>query len=94
MPKVKYNSNTCYALSTASKILALETYVIRYWGTAGLITLNKNRAGKIFFTHTDIKKLLFIKQCLREDRLTIEGTKLLTDKWKDNEETQTDLEFT
>jgi DNA-binding transcriptional MerR regulator len=79
MPKVQYNPRIHYSLSVVSKLVGLETYVIRYWGTEGLIVLNKNRVDRIFFTQNDIKKVLFIKKCLRDDKLIIAQTKLLTD---------------
>ena len=93
MPAVIYNSKIHYTLKNTSQILGVEGYVIRYWGTEGLIVINKNRSGRLFFTHSDIKKLLFIKKCLRDDRLTIAETKKLTDTWKEKDEEQTNLEF-
>ena len=93
MPKVEYNSKIHYTLKNVSQIAGLETYVIRYWRTEGLITLNSNRAGRLFCTKSDIKKILFVKKCLRDDRLTIAQTKLLTDAWKEKDEDQIDIEF-
>jgi DNA-binding transcriptional MerR regulator len=93
MPKVVYNSKIHYSLKSVSQIAGLEAYVIRYWQVEGLITLNKNRAGNLFFTHEDVKKVLFIKKCLRDDRLTIAETKLLAETWRESEESQTEIEF-
>ena len=93
MSKVQYNSKIHYSLSVVGKLVGLETYVIRYWGTEGLIVLNKSITGRIFFTNSDVKKILFIKKCLRDDRLTIAQTRLLTDKWKEKEESQNEMEF-
>ncbi|MDD5006580.1 MAG: MerR family transcriptional regulator [Candidatus Omnitrophica bacterium] len=93
MPKVAFNPKIHYTLNQASKITGLEVYVIRYWNAEELIELKTNRAGRKFCTHSDIKKILFVKKCLREDRLTIAGTLPLAKAWKEIEASQSELEF-
>jgi DNA-binding transcriptional MerR regulator len=94
MPDVSYNPKIHYTLNQVSKIIGIEPYVLKYWKVEGLIELQKNKAGRFFCTRSDIRRILFVKKSLREDRYTIAGTLQLIKNWKDPEEpTQNELGF-
>ncbi|CAN5411305.1 hypothetical protein BH10BAC5_BH10BAC5_08470 [soil metagenome] len=85
-----------YSISEVSKITDLEQYVLRYWETEfESLKPAKNLSGNRIYTNKDIKLILFIKKCLRDEKYTIEGAKKLvkaySEEEKDHEKSDEDM---
>jgi DNA-binding transcriptional MerR regulator len=78
-----------YSISEVSKLTGLEQYVLRYWETEfDQLKPQKNRSGNRIYTNNDINLILQIKHLLKDERYTIEVTKINlkshpADPWND-----------
>lgn len=65
-----------YKIGEASKIVGVESYVLRYWETEfPFLKPRKSRSGQRVYTKTDIDLILQIKQLLYEEKYTIDGVR-------------------
>ena len=65
-----------YKIGEASRIIEVESYVLRYWETEfPFLSPGKSKSGQRIYTKKDIDVLLQIKKLLYEERYTIDGVR-------------------
>lgn len=65
-----------YKIGEASKIVGVESYVLRYWETEfPFLKPRKSRSGQRVYTKADIDLILQIKKLLYEEKYTIDGVR-------------------
>ncbi|MBA4348892.1 MAG: MerR family transcriptional regulator [Thermodesulfovibrio sp.] len=65
-----------YKIGEASRIVEVESYVLRYWETEfPFLSPRKSKSGQRIYTKKDIDLLLQIKKLLYEERYTIDGVR-------------------
>jgi DNA-binding transcriptional MerR regulator len=65
-----------YKIGEASRIIEVESYVLRYWETEfPFLSPRKSKSGQRIYTKKDIDVLLQIKKLLYEERYTIDGVR-------------------
>ncbi|HMK61040.1 MAG TPA: MerR family transcriptional regulator [Dissulfurispiraceae bacterium] len=65
-----------YKIGEASRLLGVETYVLRYWESEfPFLNPRKSKAGQRIYTKRDVDLLLLIKRLLHEERYTIDGVR-------------------
>ena len=65
-----------YKIGEASRIIGVESYVLRYWETEfPFLKPRKSKAGQRVYTKADIDLILQIKRLLYEEKYTIDGVR-------------------
>lgn len=65
-----------YKIGEVSRIVGVETYVLRYWETEfPFLKPRKNKSGQRVYVKKDVEFLLYIKRLLYHERYTIEGVR-------------------
>jgi DNA-binding transcriptional MerR regulator len=65
-----------YKIGEASRIVGVETYVLRYWETEfPFLSPRKSKSGQRVYTKKDIDLILQIKKFLYDDKYTIDGVR-------------------
>ena len=73
---MEIEENRLYPIGQVAKIINEPVYVVRMWTKMSQIPVaTKSRSHRNYWRYNDLKKLLKIKRCLRELRLTHEGVK-------------------
>lgn len=74
--KVKLPDKIYFKIGEVSKILSLETHVLRYWETEfPALKPVKSKSGQRLYRRSDIETLLLIKDLLYKQKFTIDGAK-------------------
>lgn len=67
---------TYFRIGEVSKILGVETYVVRYWETEfKTVKPVRTRSDQRLYRRCDVDELLLIRRLLYEERFTIDGAK-------------------
>ncbi len=65
-----------YSISEVAKAVDEEQHILRYWEKQfDLIKPRKNRAGNRVYSERDLNIIKAIKKFIREDKLSLSGTK-------------------
>lgn len=65
-----------YKIGEVSRIVGVETYVLRYWETEfPFLSPRKSKSGQRVYTKKDIDLILQIKKFLYDDKYTIDGVR-------------------
>jgi DNA-binding transcriptional MerR regulator len=65
-----------YKIGEVSRIVGVETYVLRYWETEfPFLSPRKSKSGQRVYTKKDIDLILQIKKLLYDDKYTIDGVR-------------------
>jgi DNA-binding transcriptional MerR regulator len=65
-----------YKIGEVSRIVSVETYVLRYWETEfSFLSPRKGKSGQRVYTKKDIDLILQIKKLLYDDKYTIDGVR-------------------
>ncbi|MCL4492902.1 MAG: MerR family transcriptional regulator [Nitrospirae bacterium] len=65
-----------YKIGEVSRIVGVESYVLRYWETEfPFLNPRKSKAGQRVYTKTDIDLIVQIKHLLYEEKYTIDGVR-------------------
>jgi len=65
-----------YKIGEVSKILGVNTYVLRFWETEfPFLKPKKTKGGQRLYTKKEIEMLILIKKMLYEEKYTIEGVR-------------------
>lgn len=65
-----------YKIGEASKLVGVETYVLRYWESEfPFLSPRKSKSGQRIYAKKDVDLLLLIKRLLYEERYTIDGVR-------------------
>jgi len=65
-----------YKIGEVSKILGVNTYVLRFWETEfPFLKPKKSKGGQRLYTKREIEILILIKKMLYEEKYTIEGVR-------------------
>ncbi len=65
-----------YKIGEVSRIVGVETYVLRYWETEfPFLSPKKSKSGQRVYTKKDIDLILQIKKLLYDDKYTIDGVR-------------------
>ncbi len=65
-----------YKIGEVSRIVGVESYVLRYWETEfPFLKPRKSKAGQRVYTKTEIDLVLQIKHLLYEEKYTIDGVR-------------------
>ncbi|BCB96491.1 transcription regulator protein [Dissulfurispira thermophila] len=65
-----------YKIGEVSRIVGIESYVLRYWETEfPFLTPKKSKSGQRIYTKKDIDLILQIKRLLYDERYTIDGVR-------------------
>ncbi len=79
-----------FRIGEVSKILNVETYVIRYWETEfRTISPVRTKTAQRLYRKKDVQELLAIKDLLYSQRFTIDGAKKQLYKTRGNSEPET-----
>jgi DNA-binding transcriptional MerR regulator len=74
--KLKLPDKIYFKIGEVSKILSLETHVLRYWETEfPSIKPIKSKSGQRLYRRSDIEVLHLIKDLLYKQKFTIEGAR-------------------
>ena len=80
-----------FRIGEVSKILSVETYVIRYWETEfRTVKPVRTKTAQRLYRKRDVEKLLTIKNLLYTQRFTIDGAKKQLYKMRGNGELETE----
>jgi DNA-binding transcriptional MerR regulator len=67
---------TYFRIGEVSKILGVETYVVRYWETEfKTVRPVRTRSDQRLYRRRDVEELLLIQRLLYKERFTIDGAK-------------------
>ncbi|MCX8068875.1 MAG: MerR family transcriptional regulator [Thermodesulfovibrionales bacterium] len=85
-----------YKIGEVSKIVGLQTHIIRYWESVfPLIKPKKSKSGQRVYTQKEIDLLLYIKKLQKEEGYKIEGIKKkINEKVSDTKASDTHKEIT
>ncbi|MEW6116312.1 MAG: MerR family transcriptional regulator [Nitrospirota bacterium] len=65
-----------YKIGEVSKLVGVESYVLRYWETEfPFLKPRKSKSGQRIYTKADIDLILQIKKLLYEEKYTIDGVR-------------------
>jgi DNA-binding transcriptional MerR regulator len=65
-----------YKIGEVSKIVGVESYVLRYWETEfPFLKPRKTKSGQRLYIKKDVEFLLYVKRLLYQERYTIEGVR-------------------
>ena len=65
-----------YKIGEVSRIVGVESYVLRYWETEfPFLSPRKSKSGQRVYTKKDVDLILQIKKLLYEDKYTIDGVR-------------------
>ncbi|MDI6802092.1 MAG: MerR family transcriptional regulator [Thermodesulfovibrionales bacterium] len=65
-----------YKIGEVSKLIGVESYVLRYWETEfPFLVPRKSKSGQRVYTKKDIDLILQIKRLLYEEKYTIDGVR-------------------
>jgi DNA-binding transcriptional MerR regulator len=79
-----------FRIGEVSKILNVETYVIRYWETEfRTVSPVRTKTAQRLYRKKDVLELLTIKNLLYSQRFTIDGAKKQLHKIRGNREPET-----
>jgi DNA-binding transcriptional MerR regulator len=79
-----------FRIGEVSKILNVETYVIRYWETEfRTVSPVRTKTAQRLYRKKDVLELLTIKNLLYSQRFTIDGAKKQLCKMRGNSEPET-----
>ena len=79
-----------FRIGEVSKILNVETYVIRYWETEfRTVSPVRTKTAQRLYRKKDVQELLTIKNLLYSQRFTIDGAKKQLHKIRGNSEPET-----
>ena len=79
-----------FRIGEVSKILNVETYVIRYWETEfRTVSPVRTKTAQRLYRKKDVQELLTIKNLLYSQRFTIDGAKKQLHKTRGNSEPET-----
>ncbi len=71
-----FSDKVFYKIGEVSKILEIESYVLRYWESEfEFLRPQRTKAGQRIYTKQDIDLLREIKKLLYDEKYTIEGVK-------------------
>lgn len=74
--KLKLPDKIYFKIGEVSKILSLETHVLRYWETEfPSIKPIKSKSGQRLYRRSDIEVLYLIRDLLYKQKFTIEGAR-------------------
>jgi DNA-binding transcriptional MerR regulator len=79
-----------FRIGEVSKILSVETYVIRYWETEfRTVKPVRTKTAQRLYRKSDVQELLTIRNLLYTQRFTIDGAKKQLYKMRGNGELET-----
>ena len=65
-----------YKIGEVSKLVGVESYVLRYWETEfPFLKPRKSKSGQRIYTKKDVDLILQIKKLLYEEKYTIDGVR-------------------
>lgn len=65
-----------YKIGEVSKILEIESYVLRYWESEfAFLRPKRSQSGQRIYTKQDVELLLTIKKLLYDEKYTIDGVR-------------------
>lgn len=65
-----------YKIGEVSRIVGIESYVLRYWETEfPFLAPRKSKSGQRIYTKKDIDQILLIKRLLYDEKYTIDGVR-------------------
>lgn len=71
-----FHEKLFYKIGEASKIVGVETHVLRYWETEfPFLMPRKTKSGQRIYTKKDIDLILQIKRLLYDEKYTIDGAR-------------------
>ena len=80
-----FEEDNFYTISKTATIVGVQTHVLRFWEKKFLIIKpRKSSSGRRYYSTSDIKYLLMIKNLLYEEGFTIKGAiNFINKKYKD-----------
>jgi len=71
-----FSDRLFYKIGEVSKMLEIESYVLRYWESEfSFLSPKRSRSGQRMYTKQDIDLLMQIKKLLYDEKYTIDGVR-------------------
>lgn len=83
-----------FKIGEVSRITRVKPYVLRYWETEfSIVAPKKSQGRQRVYSRKDVELILFIKDLLDKERLTLEGAKKRLKDFKKTENKQMTFSF-
>jgi DNA-binding transcriptional MerR regulator len=88
MMKVSIPDKSYFRIGEVSRLLGIESYVIRYWESEfKTVRPIRTRSDQRLYRHKDVEELLMIRKLLYEENFTINGARKQLHKMRGEEPT-------
>jgi DNA-binding transcriptional MerR regulator len=86
MMKVSIPDKSYFRIGEVSRLLGVESYVIRYWESEfKTVRPIRTRSDQRLYRHKDVEELLMIRKLLYEENFTINGARKQLHKMRGEE---------
>ncbi|MCD6080218.1 MAG: MerR family transcriptional regulator [Candidatus Omnitrophota bacterium] len=74
-----------YSIGVVSKILDLPEWTLRALDRAGIVCPQRTEGGTRLYSNADLKKLKYIAYLIKEEKVNINGIRIIIKMWEEQE---------